>query len=517
MPITYQWTSNGVPIAGATASTLKAISQTGTVDYVLYATNALGWTNSQPIAITFEAPPSPYAAAVASAHPIAYWRLDETNGPTAIDSAGYHDGTYSGTVVFGAPSVITTETDTAVDFAGTGHVTVPNYPELNPLGAFSVEAWARPHGDVDGFIVVSQNRSNSRGGYSLNTYFFDSYAIDLGAPSSSVTRYDSSTTPAAEVPVHLVFAWDGVSPQGALYVNGVPTTSPVGGYTGDMTHFVNNTVQVLTMGIRYDGAAPWNGAVDEVAFYDYALSPAQVTNHWSFSWLASAITQNPVGVTNTEGSTISLTFGASGYPNTYQWYMGGTALNAATTNPDGTLKYPNGVTGTTLTIAETVPADSGLYHAVVINALGGSTSQNANVQILPDTTPPTVLSVAALPTPNAPPNPSGPSPYLVKVRFSKRINAYAGTSQHPGDDGELCDRPWAHNCRTDRRGLARSHHLHHRPDSRTVLYRDGQWGERSGPNAQYARDHQPHVQGAHADAGDAGLGLLLPWVAGERY
>ena len=58
-----------------------------------------------------------------------------------------------------------------------------------------------------------------------------------------------------------------------MYVNGVPTTSPVGGYTGDMTHFVNNTVQVLTMGIRYDGAAPWNGAVDEVAFYDYALSP----------------------------------------------------------------------------------------------------------------------------------------------------------------------------------------------------------------------------------------------------
>lgn len=427
LPISYQWTSNNVPIPGATAATLKAISGPGTVDYVLYATNAIGWTNSQPIAITFLAPPSPYSAAVAGDHPIAYWRLDETAGPTAIDSAGYHDGTYVGSPVFGAPSVITTETDTGVNFAGAGNVTVPNYPELNPLGAFSLEAWTRPNSggsDQGGFIVASQNRSNSRGGYALNAdYFFAEYEIDLGAPNSSVTRYDSTTVPQDGVPAHIVFAWDGVSPQGAIYVNGIKTTTPQAGYTGDMNTFVNNTVQPLTMGIRYDGAGPWNGVVDEVAFYDYALSDAQVTNHWSFSWVASAITQQPAGVTGTEGSTVSLSFTASGYPNTYQWYKGSTPLEPATLNPDGTLKYPSGVTGTTLAIAQTVPGDSGSYHAVVINALGGSTTANAQVTITADTTPPVVTLVQALGTPQIY---GGPAPFLVKVLFNKRIDQTTG-------------------------------------------------------------------------------------------
>jgi len=423
LPISYQWTANNVPISGATTLALKAISGPGTVSYVLFATNAIGWTNSQPIAITFVAPPSPYSTVVAADHPIAYWRLDETAGPTAIDSAGYHDGTYVGSPVFGAPSAITTETNKGVNFAGAGSVTVPNYPELNPKGAFSLEAWTRPNtggSDQGGFIVASQNRSNSRGGYSLNAdFFFAEYEIDMGAPNSSVTRYDSTTLPQDGVAVHIVFAWDGVSPQGAIYVNGTKTTTPQAGYTDNMNNFVNNTVQPLTMGIRYDGSGPWNGVVDEVAFYDYALSDAQVTNHWKFSWAASAITQQPVGVTVPEGSTVSLSFTASGYPNTYQWYKGNTPLDAGTLNSDGTLKYPAGVTGTALTIAQALPTDSGSYHGVVINALGGSTTVNAQVTITADTTPPVVTLVQALGTPQIY---NGPALFLVKVLFSERVD-----------------------------------------------------------------------------------------------
>lgn len=427
LPMSFQWTSNDVAIAGANASTFKAVSGPGSAaaNYVLYATNDIGWAKSGPIAITVLAPPSPYSASVASDHPLAYWRLDEASGPTTIDSAGYHDATYSGSPVFGAPSVITTETNKAVDFAAAGRATLPNYPELNPKGAFSVELWARPHGGSQGVILGSQNRNASRGGYVFNTFFYGTYGIDVGAPNSSVTRYYSNIAPQDGVPVHLVFAWDGVSSQGTLYVNGAKTTSPQGGYTGDMNNFVNNTVQPLTIGIRYDGSAPWNGAVDEVAFYDYALSAAQVTNHWSFSWLAATITQNPVGVTNTEWSTISMTVAADGYPNFYQWYKGSTALNAADVNPDGSLRYPAGVTGTTLQIAEVHPADSGQYHAMAINARGNATSTAATVVITPDTAAPVVTLVQALGTPNN--YASAPTPFVVKVVFSNHIDPVSGS------------------------------------------------------------------------------------------
>ena len=427
MPISFQWTSNGVAIPGANASTFKVVSGPGSTaaNYVLNATNDIGWAQSQPIAITFTAPPSPYSAAVSADHPLAYWRLDEASGPTTIDSAGYHDATYSGSPVYGAPSVITTETNKSVDFAAAGRATLSNYPELNPRGPFSVELWARPHGASSGVILGSQNRANSRGGYVFNTYFYGTYGIDVGAPNASVTRYYSNIVPQDGVAVHLVFAWDGVSPQGTLYVNGEKTTSPQGGYAGDMNNFVNNTVQPLTIGIRYDGSLPWNGAVDEVAFYDYALSAAQVTNHWSFSWLAATITQNPVGVTNTEWSTISMTVAADGYPNFYQWYKGSTALNAADVNPDGSLRYPAGVTGTTLQIAEVHPADSGQYHAMAINARGNATSTAATVVITPDTAAPVVTLVQALGTPNN--YASAPTPFVVKVVFSNHIDPVSGS------------------------------------------------------------------------------------------
>ncbi len=58
--------------------------------------------------------------------------------------------------------------------------------------------------------------------------------------------------------------------------------------------------------------------------------------------------------------------------------------------------------------------------------MGGDTSANATV-LITAATPPVVTSVQALGTPNAPPNPAGPSPYLVKVSFSGRIDASAGT------------------------------------------------------------------------------------------
>jgi len=417
LPISYQWMSNGVPIAGANAATHKVVSGpgSGSVSYSLSATNDVGGTNSQPINLTFVAPPSPYSAAVAADRPIAYWRLGESAGPTMVNSAGYNDGTYIGTVGFGAAPVITTETDKAVDFAGNaGRGEVSNVPELNPAGPFSVEVWTRPNAGAGGIILSSQNRANSRGGYSIHAnIFIAQYGIDLGAPNAGVTRYNLATVPVAGVPVHIVFTYDGVT--GTFYVNGEKTSAP-------LNNFVNNTVAPLTIGKRSDNAAPWNGTVDEAAFYDYALSGDRVTNHWSFSWVPAAITQNPTMTNGAEGNSITLTAAASGYPNTYQWFKGGVALVGTVTNFDGSLKYPQGVTSTTLVISQATPADAAQYYMQVTNPLGNVPSGNASVAVSLDTTKPTVLSATALGTPNA----DGTAPNLVKVVFSKRIDPVTG-------------------------------------------------------------------------------------------
>ncbi|HEX5221599.1 MAG TPA: LamG-like jellyroll fold domain-containing protein [Verrucomicrobiae bacterium] len=418
LPLLYQWRSNGIAIPGATSPTLVLANTTtsSSATYTLYVTNAIGWTNSEPIVLTFITPPSPYSAAVAADGPTAYWRLGETSGTTAVDSAGFNNAIYFPTVTLGAAPVLVNESDPAVDFAtGNGRAEVSNVPELNPAGPFTVEAWTRPNAGAGGIILSSQYRVGSRAGYSLHANIFTAeYGIDLGAPNAAVTRLTSTTLPAAGVPVHLVYTYDGVN--GTLYVNGAPQAS------GPVADFVNNTVAPLTIGKRSDNAAPWNGVVDEVAFYNYALSEDRISNHWSFIWTAANITTEPVGVTTNEWATVTLSATATGIPNTYQWQKDGGDLSDFS-NPDGTPHYPNGVNGLNLVIFPAHPADSGVYRLVVSNPVGGDTSVNANVVINPDTIRPTIASVTALPTIGL----SGTNPYIVKVTFSEIVDSGSST------------------------------------------------------------------------------------------
>src|SRR5690606_6066485 len=88
-----------------------------------------------------------YAAAVLADGPVAYWQLNETSGPTAVDSAGSHDGAIGPAVGLGVPGAPQAGSgSTAFDFSGTAdRVTVPYDPALNPT-QFTIEAWARVDG-----------------------------------------------------------------------------------------------------------------------------------------------------------------------------------------------------------------------------------------------------------------------------------------------------------------------------------------------------------------------------------
>ena len=146
LPLTYQWTANSVPIAGATTATLTLPSVTTTTTYSLSVQNAYGTANTTPIVLTVATPPSGYATVAMADHPTAFWRLSEGSGTTTVDSAGFNDGTYSGGFTLGAPA-FHGETGTGVRLDGSsGRAIVPLSPVLNPAGAFTCEFWAAPNG-----------------------------------------------------------------------------------------------------------------------------------------------------------------------------------------------------------------------------------------------------------------------------------------------------------------------------------------------------------------------------------
>ncbi|MEO7675410.1 MAG: LamG domain-containing protein [Verrucomicrobiota bacterium] len=227
LPISYQWRSNGIAIPGANLPTLTVVGGAAATQatYVLSAVNAIGSTNTQPIVLTFANPNGAYASAVLKDRPSSYWRLGESSGTVAVDSAGYNDATYSGSVVYGVASVTSADTNTAVQFIG-GNAPAPYSSTLNSASAFTVECYVKPTQDGQNSRAVfgSQNRNVGRSGYvlyqGLNGNFWESHIGD----GTTVRMFLQGTTPVvAGQWYHLAVVYDpnDATANGRLYVNGV--------------------------------------------------------------------------------------------------------------------------------------------------------------------------------------------------------------------------------------------------------------------------------------------------------
>ena len=101
-----------------------------------------------------------FAATLAGAHPLAYWRLGDLTGSRASDDIGDFDGTLLGGVTLGVPGALRNDSNTAARFDGAGSVIeVPHSPSLNVAGSFTVSAWARLTDPTNSFRAVISSRS----------------------------------------------------------------------------------------------------------------------------------------------------------------------------------------------------------------------------------------------------------------------------------------------------------------------------------------------------------------------
>ena len=404
-PLTYTWKRNGVPVTGNASASTSAFTLNSTVatagTYTVSVSNDVGEVPGPEYVVNVApAPAELYPSYVLADNPTAYWRMNETEGNILTDYAGGHNGTYDLTKVdLGREAGFGLAPDKAVHYNQAAGVSssVPYSRNLNPSGAFSIEFWVKPDrsGTIGRAVLGTQNRNGGRTGYAV----YQGFNPDVGWEAhlgfnGTVLFLAGTTAPVAGRWDHVVVTWNG-SNLSKLYVNGREEDSDASG------PHQNNTVQPLEIGSRFNGTVPYDGTVDDVAFYNYALTPEKVERHFSVSYYPSTITTQPVAVTNgQETGTITLTAGVTGFPNTYQWFKDGVALDNAEINADGSPKYPSGVTGTTLNIAQGLPADGGQYQLKVTNGLGNSETTPVTVSVAPDTTAPTVAYVTASSTYN---------------------------------------------------------------------------------------------------------------------
>ncbi len=330
VPITYQWSvssdggNNYNPISVASNATAAnptlwlpnvQLSQNNNMYSVLVSnpfTSASAAAASL-IVQTRQDPPVPltgYGAIVAADNPVAYWRLDETNGTLAEDAVGSFDGTYTpnaGSIVYDAASGIPFSTDPAVTLAGGATIQVPWAPELNPDAAWSLETWVNPTSlsanGGDYRIVLASEYNDQSAGYAYNGWYIyqqpaNDFAFVPQPGNGFITAGPNDSANGNQLVAgnwyHLVVTDDTINWN--IYINGdLITTFPLSGVaftpngaginpdgmgglpSGDNSDDGGNFV----IGQRDDAAfGTFLGTVDDTALYNYALSPQQVASHY---------------------------------------------------------------------------------------------------------------------------------------------------------------------------------------------------------------------------------------------
>src|SRR5262245_55976417 len=223
---------------------------------------------------------SAYSDKVIADGAVAYWRLNETSGTTAVDVIGGNNGTISGGVTLNQGGA-TVDGDKAMAFDGTtGKINVATgaYQTFG-TGPLTVECWVRLISITTGvaaFVDMKGNGSGAAGPALLadSTSFY--FRMNTGATQVVANGAAAAITDGQWR--HLVGVLSRGPDELRLYLNGALIGGPVTFSAGANVSSTQGT------GIGTDSAGSvWflNGAMDDVAVYPTALTAAQIQAHYA--------------------------------------------------------------------------------------------------------------------------------------------------------------------------------------------------------------------------------------------
>ena len=222
-------------------------------------------------------------AAIAGALLAASGALAQTTSINSGSLGTAGDGVNTAGVVLGLPGAVAAGGDTAAGYSGGNRTTVAYNAALNPASAspFTIEFWAKPAAITDDNVGPCPLFNRVTAGNRSGWVFFQrspttGWDFRMYNGSGSTVGYAlTGGSNGQDIWSHVVAVWNGTSP--TLFVNGAladDTTTGAGGYNA-------STSATLSIGAYDDGANAFNGAMDEVAFYNVALTPAQILAHFN--------------------------------------------------------------------------------------------------------------------------------------------------------------------------------------------------------------------------------------------
>ncbi len=347
-PFYYQWQLNGVNLAGATNATLTLtnLQSANSGIYSVVLTNADGVVSAN-ATLTVLSPPVPVST-ILSDNPIGYWRLNETAGPTAYDSAGNYNGAGEGGIVFGVPGV------TNAPFGGfepgnlgaqfDGSSSDVALPAFNTTTTnFTITGWVKRNGAQNDWsgIVFSRNGGNRGVGvmvvgntlhYSWNDNGDYNWGSNLALPDGQWAFFALTVTPTNAI---VYMATNSVLKSATNIVANTALTTSGGFWLG--TDGTDSTRRL-------------NGTLDEVAIYNRTLTGAQIGQIFSASQTALpavTLTTPANGANYGAPATINLTASVvtNGHSITSVQFFNGVSLLGVSSNAPYGLTWSNVAVG----------------------------------------------------------------------------------------------------------------------------------------------------------------------------
>lgn len=220
-------------------------------------------------------PPS-YRDVVLADAPIAYYRLGETQGEIATDATGVGPlGQYIG-VSFAALGALANDPDTAIKLVPEAPPSAVNLGDnfmFTGTAPFSIELWIKSAAEDTRYnFVVCKETGSPRTGYAM--HYRGDAGVTLERFSNDEARSVTGRVLQPGLFAHVVGTYDGTYLR--IFVDGLPA----GKATTDTRELANYPARaVIGSSSAYSSTA--NGVVDEVAFYDKALSIDQVAAHFA--------------------------------------------------------------------------------------------------------------------------------------------------------------------------------------------------------------------------------------------
>ncbi|MCP3899121.1 MAG: LamG domain-containing protein [Desulfobacteraceae bacterium] len=258
-----------------------------------------------------------YSEVVLDLSPVAYWRLGDSSGTTAVDETGNYDGTYVGSPSLGENGLLIDDSDTAVGFTTAGDQEFSNLTLdqsfWNTAGSISLSIKLTDWGNASGmiFFIGSQNTSSA--------FIMHRDALNnVLALGNWGATYVIPTLDSLDKTYHIVVTYEGT--EAKVYVDGILVNT----FSSFSTTISSNALYIasapdskqLSLGVT----------IDDTALFDKVLTQEQITGLYTSSRGAVAI------ATNYRETVLNL------LPTAY-WRLGdssGTTAVDETGNYDGT-------------------------------------------------------------------------------------------------------------------------------------------------------------------------------------